>query len=469
MNAAAFAVYACVTIITGGLAYLLWQIPVQVSDCINNIGTAFSTTWPELIASQFETHAFLRPLIHPQTKVVLDLAPGWEFVAFRAIHIVQVFALFWLFVRAIHVRTWTWAAAALAGTVVVAGSHTFITLVNEGYPINNYMTVALCAAVALNVVVQERPRWWTDLLVVFVFLLALGTIESGLLIWVLVAAGLIAGFRGVSWPAAIGLSALVVGYFVLRFVVLEVGTPGLDERASGFLLERLEPPELQARFGANPYPLYAYNVVAAFSSVMFSEPRSGVFRLVLALGSEEVRPWLVVNLVSGLAVAALVIWATCAVSWRQRPAVWSRSQRLLFIAAGVVAANAVLSYPYAKDQVMSTAGIFYGLAAAAAIAGLAERPNRSTAIRVLAIALVTIVAATWSWRTFGVQHRLTHAAFAHRNDWAAVDTRAVAASHDPDNPEMLALLNRLRNLAIGRGTAYPELRSSDFLESWFEH
>src|SRR5687767_14544159 len=138
----AAAVYGYAAIVAAGFAFMLAHIPVQVSEAINSIGTAFTTAWPDLLAGGFGARAFLRPLIHPQTKFVLDLAPGHEFAAFRALQIIQLAAAFWLFARALRVRTWPAAAAALVGIAVFSGSHTFATLVREGYPINTYLTVA---------------------------------------------------------------------------------------------------------------------------------------------------------------------------------------------------------------------------------------------------------------------------------------------------------------------------------------
>jgi hypothetical protein len=464
----ALAAYAYAAIIAAGFGYLLMQLPVQVYDSIGNIAAAFTTSWNELLVETIGSTAFLRPFINPQTKAVLDLAPGHEFLAFRVIHVLQACAAFWLFVRVLRVRTWPAAAAAAIGVVVMAGSHTFATLVNEGYPINNYLTVALCVLVAANVVSEERSRWWTDALVAAAFLLATGTVETGLLVWVVVAAGALAGYRGVSRGGVAGLTLLVAGYFVLRFVVMDVGTPGLLERPSGFLFERLEPAQLAERFGANPYPLYAYNVVSALGTVLFSDPRSGTFLIGRAVLHDSLRPWMVVNVLSSVAATVLVLWYAARGTWFQDPSRWSGGQRLLFLAAGVIAANAAISFPYLKDQVMSTAGIFMGLAAAVAANGLIAAPPRSLIGRVAALLLIVVVTVIWSWRVIGVQHLVAHAAVNHRNDWAAIDTAAVA-EREGGGADLAALLASIRATAINRVPAYPHVREPEFVEEWIEH
>ena len=90
------------------------------------------------------------------------------------------------------------------------------------------------------------------------------TIESGLLVWVILVGGFVVGARGISRGGVAALLALLVVYFVLRFPVLDVGSPDLIERSSGFGFRILDPPDLVARFGSNPYPFYLYNIVCSF-------------------------------------------------------------------------------------------------------------------------------------------------------------------------------------------------------------
>jgi hypothetical protein len=462
------ALYAYAAVVAAGFAFLLAQIPVQVSDCLIPIATAFTSSWGDLFAGGFGAKAFLRPLIHPQTKLVLEVARGHEFAAFRAVQIVQVFAAFWLFARALRVRTWPAVAGALVGIAVFSGSHTFATLVREGYPINTYLTVTLCGLVALNILTEERSRRWTDAVVIAAFVLAVGTIENGLLIWVAVGAGMLAGYRGVSRGGVAALTVLTVGYFVLRFAVLDIGTPNLLERSSGFWFERLEPAQLVERFGANPLPLYAYNVASALSTVLFGEPRNGLLVLGRAVVDGSLRPWMILDVLSGTAATLLIGWYAWSLTWRRSTREWTGGQRLLAVAAAVVVANAVMRYAYAKDEIMTPSGPFFAAAVAVSIAGLAQSAPRAAWARAVAVVLVAVAAIGWSWRVAGVQHGLAHAAFTHRNDWAAVDPRRAVEPFGSD-PALLALIRSIRQRALTRPTAYPGLRSPQFVEEWFDH
>jgi hypothetical protein len=304
--------------------------------------------------------------------------------------------------------------------------------------------------------------------IVAAFVLAVGTIENGLLIWVAVVAGMLAGYRGVSRGGVAALTALTAGYFVLRFAVLDVGTPDLLERSSGFGFERLEPAQLVQRFGTNPLPLYAYNVASALSTVLFGEPRNGLLVLGRAAVEDSIRPWMIVDLLSSAAVTLLIGWYAWSVSWRRSVRHWTDGQRLVAVAAAVIVANAVMSYAYAKDEIMTASGPYFAAAVAVSIAGLAQSAPRAAWARAAALVLVAVAATGWSWRVAGVQHGLAHAAFAHRNDWATVDPASAAAPFG-SHPDLVALIGSMRQRALARTAAYPVLRSPRFAEEWFDH
>jgi hypothetical protein len=84
------------------------------------------------------------------------------------------------------------------------------------------------------------------------FVVASLTLESGLLVWVVVVAAWACWLPGISRRAVVAVTALLGVYLWARFYYLSTGTPGLMERSSGFLLEYLEPGELQQRFGDDP-------------------------------------------------------------------------------------------------------------------------------------------------------------------------------------------------------------------------
>src|SRR5262249_15658716 len=166
-------------------------------------------------------------------------------------------------------------AAALA-IAVFSGIHTFLGTVKEAYPINHYLVVSVLCLAALNFA-QSRGGWIVDIAACLPFVLPPLILESGVLVWVVLAAAWIAGFRGTSARGVVAVTALFAAYLVVRFGYLANGLPSLTERSSGYLLTRLEPSEINARFSAARYQWYAYNIASSAASVLFSQPRAGVW------------------------------------------------------------------------------------------------------------------------------------------------------------------------------------------------
>src|SRR5690606_24023628 len=220
---------------------------------------------------------------------------------------------------------------------------------------NTFLTILLCCFGAVLIALSPY-RWWNDVIAALVFCGAALTVESGLLVWVIFAGAALVGARGVSRRGQLVLAVLFVGYFGLRFLLLDVGVPGLEERSSGYGFSILEPDELIERFGDWPFGFYVYNVITSFVSVLVAEPRAGVFRLTSSLVSGT--PDLALAISSAASLAATTAIALFA--WRRRHALlarrFDRDDQLVLIFGMVLVANAVISYPYTKDVIMSPAG-----------------------------------------------------------------------------------------------------------------
>jgi hypothetical protein len=88
--------------------------------------------------------------------------------------------------------------------------------------------------------------------------------------------------------------------------------------------------------------------------------------------------------------------------------------------AGVLVANAVISFPYTKNVIMSPAGVFLGLAVyAAARAWLQAIPQRNAAITVV---LFTVLTCGWAFRVAGNHYNLRRTAAEQRAEWVMVDS-----------------------------------------------
>jgi hypothetical protein len=363
--------------------------------------------------------------------------------------------LIWLFVRALPIVSPLDAAAAAVALMVLTGLHTFLGFLREAFPINHFLEIAVLVLVALNLALS-RGGWWIDLLAGVTFAFAALTLESGVLIWVVIATAWIVGLRGVSTRGLVLVTTLLAGYFVLRFWYLDTGLPSLTERTSGFFLERLEPSEIQQRFGDRRFVFYAYNVAASLLSVLLSEPREGLFAATRAWRGGDVHPHAYLTVLSSLAMTAVMAWAAFA-WWRQRSTL-GRSGRLAIVAVVVIAANAALSFSYTKDDIIAVAGVFYAIAAFTAVRATLEYAQAGGFIRglLVAVALVMLTSA-WAMRSSGVHHVAAEHAFRTRNDWAELPLRWQEEGRWPKDPQPLALIERLRNEALEADVPNPQM------------
>jgi hypothetical protein len=336
--------------------------------------------------------------------------------------VAQVFALVLLFLAWVRPRTWKDAAIVPLALAALLGIHTFEGAIMEAFPVNTFLTILLCCLAAANLAFAA-PRWWVDVAAALLFVVAALTVESGLLVWVIVVGAALVGARGVSRAGLGALTVLLAGYFVLRFAVLDVGAPDLLERSSGFGFRVLDTGELVARFGDAPWVFYAYNVVTSFLSVLVGEPRGGVFRLVRGLTTGSVPPALVVSVAASTLGTALV----AAYVWQRRTA-WlgrrfTRDDQVVALFLIVLAANAVISYPYTKDVIMSPAGVFYAAALFAAARGLTLGGigGRGALASAMAAVFCLGLGTAWAVRDVGMHLNLRLSALRAGNDWGYAD------------------------------------------------
>jgi len=457
---------------------LLWM-PVQLADSVGEILDAqrSPSVWASFTGS-FGTEAYLRPLRIAQIKVLFDAAQGQHYwLVYRGFHAVLLVAAVLLFTRALRVSTIVDFAAAAFALAVLTGLQTFRGTIQEAFPINHFLEILFFCLIALNLA-QSRGGIWIDAAAALIFVMAVLTLESGLLVWVVAAAAWAAGWRGISARGLAVMTVCLLGYLYVRFVYLSSGVPTLAERSSGYLVSILDPPELQRRFGEQPLVFYGYNVAASAMSVLFSEPQSGVFVTVRAWLDDRVMPRVVLPIATSLVTTALIAWAgisrarlRASASARQaRREPFDDTARFILIFAAVLAANAVLSFAYTKDDIMSTAGAFYALAAFGAVReGLlvvAEvrpqakgiRPHDTGRLKALSrpvmgglipFALVLVLLAIgWSVRSAGIHFVLRSQAIKHQVDWVEMPGRWRRNGQWPSDPARERLILLLRDEAV---------------------
>lgn len=443
--------YAHALVVALCLGYFIAGNHTQINDGVSNLLPLQNARVLDTVAQQFLQRAYLRPLLWLQLEVSFDLARalGDRFhEVYKTIHVGQVLVSAVLLIALLRVRTFAGVVASMLGLAMLFGAHTFAGTVYEGYPINTFLTIVVCCLAAGWLSFGEPARW-RDVAAALLFAGAALTVESGLLVWVVVAAAWLAGERGISRRGVIAITGLFAGYFVLRFALLDVGTPALIERSSGYGFQVLEREALAARFADGPYVFYAYNVVGQICSVLFAEPRNGVFAFTRDALGGALLPRQVIG-VAAQAGATLLIAGYAATrigEWRRGRL--RREDRLLVVFAATLAANAVISYPYSKDVVMSPAGAFHSLAAAVALerllAWLAADARRLVAVP-LALTCC-LLSALWVVKLAGIHYALRNHAFIVRNDWAEVFTSRAPIDFTAD-PAAAALVAGMQRRAI---------------------
>jgi hypothetical protein len=443
-------------LVAAGLAWFLLRIPIQLTDSFFNI-VALDPPFADLMRAQLDDPEYLRPGLWAALKLVYDLSGGNYFAWFRATQVLQAALIIVLFVRLVQPRSSTAASVVPLALTVLVGSHTFAWTLREAFPINTFLTIVLCCVTAANVAFA-RHRWWTDVSAIALFVIASSTVESGLLVGVLFIGGYLIGLRGVSRAGIAAIGALFVGYFIVRFVVLDVGTPGLTTREAGFGFARRDGAELTALFGDSPLGFYAYNVVASLLNVLVAEPRDGVWRLVRGLTSAEVEPPMVVGALATTLATALV----CRFAWRRRHAWMSRrlerGDQLVLLFVLVTAANAAICFAYTKDVIMSPAGLFFAAAVFVGVCDLVARPPRGALQAIAVVAVVGVLSTLWAVRAVGLHAALAASAGTVREQWASVDDWLEQSHNEDLSPRARALKTYLQDDAVIRHPARPPLR-----------
>jgi hypothetical protein len=152
-----------------------------------------------------------------------------------------------------------------------------------------------------------------------------------------------------------------------------------------------------------------------------------------------------------------LVMAWSAFQWWRRGSTLGRSGRLALVALVMIAANAVLSFSYTKDDIIAVAGVFYAIAAFTTIRAVLEYTLAGGFVRGLAVSMVLLgLASAWAMRSSGVHHVIAEHAFRHRNDWARTPIRWQREGRWPTEPNRLALIEQLRNEALDAEVPNPQ-------------
>jgi len=435
--------YVYATLVVVGIGYFLFRMPFQLRDNLGLMVDAQQRTLWNILTEV--DPGYVRPVLGGFVKIVFELSGGHYFLAYKTLHAIQVGLLLVLFVRLLDVRSSRDFAVSTLATTILVGIHTFNGTIREGFPINTFMTILVCCLTAVNLS-MSRPRPWVGWASVFLLVWAVFTVETGLLVWVCFIVAYVVGFRGLSKRVLIALTVVIGVYFLLRFVIMGAGTPALGYRQTGFGFSNRDPEQLLELFGEVPLLLYAYNIASSILSVLFSEPRAGIWAASRSFLDGDLRDWQTVNIVSSFLATAVIgrfVWRR----WRRWVAFdLEHGDRLVLLFLAVLGGNAVISYPYTKDVIMSPAGVFYALAAYVAIRDFLESAQRRTfyPVRAVSIALLlAVMSVTWCIRSVGNHYSLRSQAFLNSSDWTELDSWLQGRMDERQEPDAVALSKHL--------------------------
>jgi hypothetical protein len=457
--AAAWLVGALTAVALAGSVY---RVPIQVDDSLEIIQHVIPmrSTTDAFVDGLLNYRTMLRPLKEVRTRLLVQageaLGGRYHFV-FRGYHALLGVILIALFVWVCRARTWTDVAALAAGLAVLTGMHTFVGLFREAFPVNHYLIVAV-SVLATFALAQTRGGWYVDLAAIVLLASAALSFESGLLVWPVAIAAYASGLRGISKRGVVLMTLLVVVYAVFRVGLLRKEGAALGERGTGFGTATLSESEQIERFGSRPLVLYAYNVSTAATSVLVSQPQAGRFTVATAWERGPLPPVFIVQIGSSVLTTMLIAWYVCSRSPTGRRR-WREPVPLTgFVVLG---ASAFLSYAYTKDEIISSAGVFYALAAYTAVRGLLEaRPPAWFGVPLVVVVLA--VSSAWAVRSAGLHLRLRHGAFEARAGWAYVLSPVTPATW-PKDPHTRQVVSRMRDEALLHATVAPAM-----LPKWTE-
>jgi len=447
-----------------GLSWVILHSPLTLYDGLGPIlDSRRSTGLGDMFYGALYSDGYWRPLRLTQIKAVVDASGESPIRAFKAIHVVLVGATFLLFAAWLRPRSMAEFTAAAIALMIPTGHQSFFVLYSEAYPVNHFLEIV---ALSLLVAVLARgvPRWWKDVAAPLVVVTGALTLESGLLIGVAAIACWIVGWRGISWRGVTAVLVVFAAYFFVRFIVLEIPAPALDERATGWWLTRLEPNDIVRRFGANPLPFYAYNVMSGFAGALLSEPRSGVFAFVARLLDDDVPAWMVIQIAASLLITGAMLVALVPALTRWRRGALDDGDRFVLLAFGMLAANAALAFGYVKDEVLSVGVAFYAAGAFAVLSRLGERAaNRAAGAAVLLVCASVL----WTTRSADTFFSLQRSAYNVANDWALYSLERELPrdwEHEPTRRLFLDLQRR----NVSRGVPHPSFTKQAYVDEYLE-
>lgn len=415
----------------------MWEAPFPISETVAIIEVAgvmsdasgSTHAWPDPhAASYFDLRArsWYRPLFFATWTAFWHATHSIDatLLLFRLLEIGTTVLLIIGFLGVLRPRTLPDYAAAVVALSVFVGASGF----RENLEIPMLMTLVgmLFALAAWALLEREHTRWHLPALVLLTAL-AVGYKEQGLVLVPVVVAAWWVRAPGARLGTAVVVTVLTLAYLGLRFGTSESWKAFEQDIAIGF--ETIPAAEAEARFGAFPYGIYAYNAAATVGNILFAEPRDGAFGFVSGIVHRTLTLRTALQVVTTTVMTVLLAWWAVGI-WRREPrGTWSPESRLAVALVMAVAASGALGFSYPRERLAGMAVVFYGLASYYAVraavsraAGLGDLPFRAAAVALL------LLAAGWQIRTIDTVGAVYTWSRQSTREWIA-DRREIRLEH----------------------------------------
>jgi hypothetical protein len=165
-------------------------------------------------------------------------------------------------------------------------------------------------------------------------------------------------------------------------------------------------------FSQAPWMLWLYNTIATLFTVLFSEPRQGVYVFVQSLLEGSVPTWLWIHVLSS-GITTLLIAVRLATGSPFTP----HDRHLIAIGLVLLIVGSGLGFLYTRDRIALTAGVGYVVLLYVAVAGLLERASGTHWRRLAAAMCVSVLAVGWTMRAAETSLQLRDAAWDFHMEW----------------------------------------------------
>lgn len=429
----------------------MWFTPFPISETVGLLQDA------GILQGETTPYAFFDPTIRSWYRPFYHLtwwllwtgtgSVSLTLALFKLLGIASVASLAGLLIWRLRPRRWVEAAAALCAEAVLIGSPGF----RENLELPLLMTLVGMPLLLIVWILMERERRsWHGPVIVALTLIAIGFKEQGLVLIPLVAAAWWLGAPGVGRGTVVAMVTLAMAYVGMRLATSGSWQPFEQDVALGFT--RIAADEASARFGAFPWPLYAYNSASTVGNILFAEPTAGEFRVVYALTRNALLPWQVNHVLSSTLLTALIGWWGVRELRRNAGQPWSPESRLFLLTVVAIAASGALSFNYSRDRLGGMALVLYALSAYFAVCLAAERVRSLAGTRGWAWALaLVLLAAGWQVRALGTVEDARLRADRNHREWVTnLQRRRVEAS-----PPYRLVLDALTGQGLDGSAAQP--------------